>query len=184
MKFVLYFMGVNIQRPEQVLEIEVRFLADGRGHVAGLAVELVEGDHLPLGHVVGQGFAARVTIFERQDPFFPLGGGFAGGWVDEHGILVVAVVVLEQLDIDVIRAARLGRVIGEHRAGPAPKGHPPPGPGYARRFACEETPCGRTCVPRARRPWLLRWPSERLRQGRRSGLAALHRCRCPVQWLG
>jgi len=40
------------QCPEQVLQVEVRFFADGRRHVAGFAVELVDSDHLALGHVV------------------------------------------------------------------------------------------------------------------------------------
>ena len=52
------------QCPEQVLQVEVRFFADGRGHVAGFAVELVDSDHLALGHVVGQRLAARVVILE------------------------------------------------------------------------------------------------------------------------
>ena len=53
------------QRPEKVLQVEVRFFPDGGCHIAGLTVELVEGDHLALGHVVGQRLTARVVILER-----------------------------------------------------------------------------------------------------------------------
>ena len=104
------------QRAQQVPQVEVGLLLHSGRDIAALAVELVDWDHPALGHVVGQRLAAGVRRLERKNPFFPLGGGLAGGRIDQGRVLGVAVVVLQQLHVNVIGSAGGGRVIGQSRA--------------------------------------------------------------------
>lgn len=57
-----------------------------------------------------------VSVALRENPFFPLCGGLAGGRIDQGRVLGVAVVVLQQLHVNVVGPAGGSRVIGQGRA--------------------------------------------------------------------
>ena len=56
-----------------------------------------------------------MSVALRERPFFPLCGRLAGGGIDQGRVLGVAVVVLQQLHVNVIGSAGGGRVRGQSR---------------------------------------------------------------------
>ena len=104
------------ERAQQIPQVEIGLLLHRRGDIAGLAVEFVDGDDSALGDVIRQRLSTGIHSLERQNPFFALGGGFAGGRVDQAGVLGVTVTVFQQFDINVFRSTGGGRVIGQRCA--------------------------------------------------------------------
>ena len=104
------------QRTQQIPQVEVGLLLHRGRDIAALAVELINRDHPALGHVVGQRLAAGIRRLEGERPFFPFGGRLAGGRIDQGRVLGVAVVVFQQLHVNVIGPAGGGRIIGQGRA--------------------------------------------------------------------
>ncbi len=105
------------QRAQQVAQIQIGFFLHRRRDIAGLPVEFVNRHHLALGHVVGKRQAGGVGGLQGQHPFLALGGGFTCGRIDQRRVLRVAVIVFEQLGIDIVRTAGGGGIIGQGGSG-------------------------------------------------------------------